>query len=320
MNALPPTLIRFEVELERAIRSELAYARSRRRRRLGLGLVGSLAAVAMIALGILTVLPGREPAVVHPAAAQSIVRRAAVALTLPSGTILHVDLAGRQLNGDGSVVRWHSESWQQNAAPYAQRQVETGPDGRTVETAVADSVLQLYDPARNTIYTNPPKPPPLDIRPGPRPGTYVIRVPNVSGKIVERVIIGDPEDLQGLRQDPTQERPETDPFRKQALALLNSGHAHVNGHITLEGRAAIRIVSGNGHATYVVDARTYDPLELRTTGAGGGTILRFRAYEKLAPTHANEALLSLAAAHPGATVDRSSAAYQAAYSRLFPGG
>jgi hypothetical protein len=320
MNALPPILVRYEVELEQAIRGELARARSRRRRSLGVRLVGCLAAAAVIALGILTVLPGREPAVVHPAAAQSIVRRAAVALTPSSGSILHVDLVGRQENGDGTVVSWQSESWQQNATPYARRQIETGPDGRTVETALDDGVLQLYDPATNTIYTNAPKPPPLDIRPGPRPGTFVIRVPNVSGKIVERVIIADPDDLRRLRAGLTQQRPAEDPFRTQALALLNSGHARVDGHMNVDGRQAIRIISANGHTTYLVDARTYDPLQLRTTGAVGGTTLRFRAYDELSSTHANKALVSLAAAHPGATVDRSSTAYQAAYNRLFPGG
>jgi hypothetical protein len=319
MNALPPTLVRYEIELEQAIRGELARARSRRRRKLGVRLAACLAAAAVIALGILTALPGREPSVVHPAAAQSIVRRAAVALTPASGSILHVDIVGRQENGDGTVVTWHSESWQQNAAPYARRQIETGPEGRTVETALDDGVLQLYDPAKNTIYTNAPKPPPLDLKPGPRPGTFVIRVPNVSGKIVERVIIAGPDDLRRLREGPTRQRPE-DPFRTQALALLNSGHARVDGHRNVDGREAIRVVSANGHTTYLVDARTYDPIELRTTGAGGGTTLRFRAYDELPSTHANKALLSLAAAHPEATVDRSSAAYQAAYSRLFPGG
>ena len=50
------------------------------------------------------------------------------------------------------------------------------------------------------------------------------------------------------------------------------------------------------------------------------TRLRFEAYEVLPATDANEALLSLAAQHPSATVDRDPAHYQAAEMRMFPHG
>jgi hypothetical protein len=320
MNTLPPALERYELQLEQAIRSELARVRRRRRRKLAVRLVGPLAAAGVIALGILSVLPGREPAVVRPAAAQSVVRRAIVALTPSPSSLLHVHIVGRQDNRDGSVVTWQSESWEENVAPFARRQIETIGDGHSVETSFTDGVIQLYDPAKNTIYTNPPKPHPLDFKPGPRPGTYVVRVPHVGGGFVERVIAADADDLRRLQEGLTRQRPEEDIFRTQALALLRSGQARIDRQARIDGRDAIRIAAKDGHMTYLIDAETYDPIELRTTGAGGGTTIRFRAYEQLPSTQTNRALLSLSGAHPGATVEPRPAAYAAAYKRLFPGG
>jgi hypothetical protein len=63
-----------------------------------------------------------------------------------------------------------------------------------------------------------------------------------------------------------------------------------------------------------------DPIEWRTTGDGGGTILRFVVYERLPSTASNRALLSLTEQHPGARIDRDPAHYQEASARLFPNG
>ena len=73
------------------------------------------------------------------------------------------------------------------------------------------------------------------------------------------------------------------------------------------------------HTTYFVDPQSYRPVELRTRGTDGGTALRFRTYETLALGE-HRALLSLAAQHPGARIDRDTADYQAAQGRLFPNG
>jgi hypothetical protein len=70
----------------------------------------------------------------------------------------------------------------------------------------------------------------------------------------------------------------------------------------------------------VVDGRTYAPIELRTRGTGGGTVLRFVAYEALPLDEQTETLLSIAAQHPGAPVVRDAAAYDAAQRRLFAKG
>jgi hypothetical protein len=75
------------------------------------------------------------------------------------------------------------------------------------------------------------------------------------------------------------------------------------GHRTLDGQDTIEIASADGHTTYFVDPGSYRPVELRTRGTDGGTALRFRTYETLDPG-ADASLLSLAAQHAGAPIDR----------------
>jgi hypothetical protein len=110
-----------------------------------------------------------------------------------------------------------------------------------------------------------------------------------------------------------------DKFRGLALELLGTGKAHVAGHESVGGRDALRIVGTEG-ATYVVDARTYAPIEFRTRGTGGGTVLRFVAYERLPLTASSRRLLSISAAHGGAPVVRDRAAFRALQARLFAHG
>jgi len=110
-----------------------------------------------------------------------------------------------------------------------------------------------------------------------------------------------------------------DVFREQALAALRAPSTRAVGHVTIDGREALKIVVSSS-VTYLVDAQTYDPIEWITKGDGGGVTLRFAAYELLQPTAANQALLSLTAQHPGATVDTSAQDYTTATSRLYPHG
>ena len=72
--------------------------------------------------------------------------------------------------------------------------------------------------------------------------------------------------------------------------------------------------------TFLVDARDYTPIELRTRGTGGGTVLRFPVYERLPINADTRRLLSISAAHGGAPVVRDPAAYEAAMRRAFPHG
>jgi hypothetical protein len=99
--------------------------------------------------------------------------------------------------------------------------------------------------------------------------------------------------------------------------MLRSPRAKVSKQ-SRDGRSVLRI--DTGRAAYLVDGRTYTPIELRTRGTTGGTVLRFTAYESLPLSAATEKLLSIAAQHPGAPVVRDAAAYDAAVQRLFPNG
>ena len=285
-------------------------------------------------------------------------RRAAVAIARSPETILHVDLAGSQTNPDGSIVSWHDESWQQESPPYDRRQIETGPDGSATESATTKNREELYDPKTNTIYVRPllvADPPDLPARARPETGTFVLRLhpapQNVQpGVDVRPLVVISARQAKALRKGtdvvafrisqkngvttasvtvvpapprPPAESTTPDPtsaaFRDQILALLNSGGAHVVGHRTIDGQDVIEIDSADGHTTYLVDPGSYAPVELQTRGTGGGTTLRFRAYEKL-ELEGNGSLLSLGAQHPTARVDRDPAHYQAAMARLFSKG
>jgi hypothetical protein len=93
---------------------------------------------------------------------------------------------------------------------------------------------------------------------------------------------------------------------------------HEDGRVTVEGRAAIRLVSDDGTVTLLVDADTYEPIEWRVSEEGRSAVTSFPTYERLPATEANAALLSLRARHADATVDDDPARYQAALERLNP--
>ena len=321
MSSLPPTLVRFESQLEQAIQRD----RSRQSRRRVLRVAVAGAAVAAVAFGILNTLPVDEP---------SLVDRAAAAFAVGDDTILHVQILGRQANPDGSVVTWHDESWQDRAAPFARRAIQIGPEGIPAESSGVGDRLELYDAETNTIYVGDeaaavfrrqPR-----LAPGPRPGTsvvtvteYVIRPGRKPRARTARVVMST-EEAQRLVERSAAARagddePFEEPFREQILHLLDS-RAIEDGRVMIDGREAVRIVSQDGHTTYLVDAETYAPLELRTTGDGGEVTLTFLVYEELPRTAANEALLSLSAQHPTARVNRDAVDYQAAESRLYPHG
>jgi hypothetical protein len=200
----------------------------------------------------------------------------------------------------------------------------------------------------------------LFLTPGPRPGTYVAHptmylvhrngtfrvVPGKRGSVVitarqaKELRAGtarlswkrssSPDALNGHaltvvnRPSPASSQDGADPsssdFRSQILALLQSGGASVVGHATVDGRDTLEIRSADAQTTYYVDPGTYDPVELDTTGTDGGTSLRFTTWEELPATDANDALLSLTAQHPSATVDHNQADYLAAERRVFPNG
>ena len=186
MNTVPASLSSYRQLLEDAIRHDLATHRARRRRTVvRLALAG--AAASGLALAVVGAVSSHAPWAVGPASAESIVRRAAAAVGETPGTILHVDMTGTQRNPDGSTVTWRDESWQLESAPYSRRQIETGPDGSTVESGSGREGDQVYDAARNTIYIDPRQdaqtPAQLNtprVERGPRPGAYTVRMGKAS--------------------------------------------------------------------------------------------------------------------------------------------
>jgi hypothetical protein len=288
-NGLPPALDRFGPRLERAVSRDLA--RSSRRTRL----VGGAVAVAVVAAAVFAGiaafggLGAGGPKGVTPANALD---KAAAALETPAGVIVHVHMVGEQM-----------------AAAAESDSGDTTNAGTTDAGSVtwSDESWQLTS-APNTRRQ-------IEKGPGsPRAETGVVDGRNALYDAATDTVYtgGDPYDSKGMAG-------EADGFRQKALEALKSGGAHVAGHVTVDGRDALRIVV-SADEEYLVDAQTYDPIEWITRGTSETATLRFVAYEKLPLTPQNEDLVDIKAQHPGAIVDSDPAHYQQAMSRLFPNG
>jgi hypothetical protein len=299
VNSLPPSLVDFRRQFERAVERDLA----RRSRVRPLGLRGAVVVTAAAAAGV-----GLSSLGVFGTHAPSIVERASAALAVQEGTILHVVMVGHQDNGDGTTSTWRDESWQSTSAPYERRQIEHVGADPVTETSSAGEAEAIYDSTTNTVYTRE--------APASLPATgKLLRWKTIDGK-VHRVIVN------GGRPAPpkTQTDPIAEPFRREVLELLRSGGAREDGHVTRAGRDAVRIVGNSGNATYFVDAKTYDPIEFRTVGERGSTSLRFDVYETLQLNASTRTLLSVVAQHPDARVSTNLSEFTAAQQRLFPHG
>jgi len=324
MTALPPSLDRFGGELENAVGRDLRRRHTRRRVVRGAAV---LAVAGAVALGLLNGLTGGGP---------SVVQRAAAALESDGG-ILHYRMDAEQQNGDGTSVTWHSETWQLRVDPFTRRQIEVGSDGIRAESVTQGDTNELYDARTGTIYIatseqlRAARMPKIEIVSKSRlerltgsthvSAAYVMR--NGAGAVK---VIATAQGAKRLRRQVARERakessgPAVDEFRAGILALLDSGRVRVTGHVTVDGRDAIRLESLAGTKVYVVDAATYDPIEWTTTGNGGSVTLRFPVYEQLPVDTESLKLLDLEAQHPDAQVVRGADAYSKAEARLYPHG
>jgi outer membrane lipoprotein-sorting protein len=327
MNQLPPTLDRFGGELENAVRRDLG--RRRRRRHMMRGAV-VLAVVSAAALGLLSALGTGGP---------SVVERAAAALQTSGDSILHFRFDATQQNGDlGTVATWTQETWQLRVAPFTRRQISVdGTDGIRAESVTSGDTNELYDSSDDTIYVATSE----QLRAARMPTIEIVSKAklekltgsaHVSAAYVMRngigavKVIATEEGAKRVRQQIARERAQEstgvlpDEFRAEVLALLESGQVRVVGHVTVDGRDAIKLESLDGRKIYVVDASTYDPIEWTTRGTDGGVTLRFSAYEELPVDDASLKLLDLQAQHPNAQVVHDVNAYMAAEKRLYPHG
>jgi hypothetical protein len=234
------------------------------------------AAVGAVAVGALTLAPGQG---------QSAIARATAALTNQSDSILHVVLVDTHTGPDGTSSTQRIESWGQTVAPFGLREIQAG-DGRTIETATVNGQSQIYDPQSNTVYTSE-----LGAA-GPPAGK---QAPPGKGVAVEA-------------------GSEGDRYKQKILGLLASGNVREDGHVTVDGRDAIRIVSSDGTATLAVDASTFEPIEWSVSDGSGTDVAHFPTYERLPGS--DTGLLDLTVQHPSATVDSNPADYQAAVARI----
>lgn len=285
MTQLPPSLVSFRAQLEDAVRADtgvmdtpaerppsaarldgqLGDAIDRRRRRRRSGIRAAALAAAALIATAVVVVGGPF----GRGSSASAVERAQAVVAGSDGEILHV-VAVTTLTGPGGVTdRSRSEMWQRNAPPYDHREIGFGADGTSGrELGSAQGRPQYYDPSTDTLHTTSPEAP-------------VFEPSGLNGEITGQGLV------------------------EKMRALLKKGAAHEDGHVTVDGRDAIRIVADA--LTIVVDAETYQPIEWQFDGpAAGGrydtSTTRIETYEWLPDTPANRALVSVAAQHPGAVV------------------
>jgi hypothetical protein len=246
--------------------------RRRRRARVVRPLAGAVTLAAVGGVLAATLLSSGGP---------SIVERAEAALAAPSGQPLHMVMVGRTTTADGRVVSWRDEEWLVSGSVSPRRAVQTSADGRRFETAMTnDGLAEFYDPASNTIYAAP-----VLLPQGSGPGSKAGEDAGLARRLLS-----------------PQER---------VKLLLAGGDLREDGHVSVDGRDAVRLVTAEGDVTYLVDPDTYVPIELNAKFDDGGDVdLRFPVYEELSPSAVSGGAFSLQAQHPGATLKIDKLAYE----------
>lgn len=347
-EALPSSLLRFGDALERAIENELRGAPIRRRPgRLTLKLALVPVAAGLAAFAIVSSLASRA---VPSAWASQVLGRAASVLVRSDSprTILHIALTETltplAVKGSASNVAMFTEDgWLQQGPPYRQRVLVRPDEGHVYETG---STPGIYDVTANVLHVGPRFPvgsPRYTVLPGPRAGTFRVRVklPHGYDTVTESagtvralrsgadqlgVAIGwnghsqqtfpiiTPKSRRTESAQQVQPNASSALFATQLRAVLASGHARVTGPTTIDGHSAIEIVAphpSSGPAmTYYVDPHTYAPVELDIYGFDSVkdlTRIRFRAYQAIPLAgHAKLLRFTLPA---NARVDRKAADY-----------
>ena len=140
---LPPSLERFEADLEVAVTRDLART-SRRRRGRRVRAVFATSAAAVLALAVVAVAPERG--------GESAVARAAAVLAADRDGILHMETVERATGPGGAIAPVRLERWQAGAD---WRTIQT-QDGVRRESSMVGGVFQFYDAERETIYEMAP--------------------------------------------------------------------------------------------------------------------------------------------------------------------
>jgi hypothetical protein len=299
-------LVRFEAPLADAIERDLRPRRSHRISKRVVRLSLTAAVAAGVALGALSLVTGNGP---------SAVARAAAALQLTDGTILHMDMTVDQPGSGGTSSSFREETWQEASAPFAFRSVRTQNGVRIDVVSRADGSSEFYDATTNTVYSitgqdrrfleqpRPVSPPPPRATLRPAPATAPLPI--------------GPPSLNPAPEPGTQNQAEA-PFRQRVLGILQSGEVSEAGHVSVDGRDALKLASADGTVTILVDPQTYDPILWTMAGGptGPGLTAHFSLYERIPDTQQSATLFDLRAQHPDARLDTNPADYATALARL----
>ena len=258
-----------------------APRRARRRRRTALRIVVLTGAVAAAAFVVANVASTGNGSAVSPAQAKTMIRRARAALVLPPGAILEEDAVTAVTAAGGATSTSEFHEWLSTSPPYDNRQIIIQNRNLQWEQATINGRLDLYDPATDTVYLAPASAP-----------HQVPDNPNWNSALAE------------------------------VQYLLGQPSVTVNPNAMLDGAPAIEFTSDGGRFSYWASPSDYGPLQSEDRqdslpdGQRAVGITRYPIERVLTGASASPNVLSLQAQHPGATVDHSSAAYQAALWRL----
>lgn len=313
------------------------------RRRMLLGAAASVALIGAVAGVVLTV---RQAGSGDSAWGQRVLRAAEIALPKPApNTIVHISVtqtmtAGARGNSHLLVPTLDAEGWFQQGAPYHSVTREQVPG----QTPTWQTGSRVYQPATNRVYVHPPFPssrPRFTAIKTDQGRTRTLRIVTIYGPVRATVtaaqlralrtgadliewsefwnghklglgatVIRTASSSASLDQQPSSTSLS---FPAQLHRLLQSGHAHVVGRVSVDGRSAIKIaisgVPGYQRSTYYVDPETYKPIELDNYGVGPNDLTRLVFHiDKQLPLKHNTRLLRLHTA-AGTTIDHSPDGY-----------
>jgi hypothetical protein len=323
----------FDAELLARVRSTPLAARSVARRPIVLPVAAGVTVVATAAVLFI----GGPGGTGGPSSADAITQTLHW-LDPPDGTILHAKSV--ETGGAQTLTR---EFWQSADDSTLRREVFQG--AQSFETEGDDT---FYVPATNTIYDGPKGP--AEDGTGNSVEARQKRAENTAAEDAAKAAKLQAEgkapveadegakpaqssDTQRAKaseaaaedlQRPDEEMPVGDPVVVKVRMLLEDDRMTVAGRELHDGVEAwairLRPVDGEPEWTLWVSAADGKPLELRDPGRAGraAQVIRWSTYEVLPGTAANEAQLSLTAAHPDARVVHDPAQVDAARNELWP--
>lgn len=351
----------------RVLLANVPVSRSRRtpRRRRGLTLAGvasGAAAATVVALnlvpsggGVSNVL-GQAGVLVSPARAAQIIARVQHQLThFSPNDIIEFKVISHQ-TGPRQAFTWSQSQWESTSSPYRELVTLTSSNSSQTgfqnysEGTTAQDIIQLYDPAGNTIY-EPLAKPAWRLTPGAQAGTWTLTVPRAvlytelarslpaALRGTERLTISDAQAraLRSGAKEVVYEHPY--PASTQKFSIFTqprigtypnvTGYGHpeapaswVSGlktrgvRVRLHGQSAIEITSKQNPTTYWFSAATLYPLKSVTRYGKTVVTSRYTVYKVLSGAAASTSLLSLRQAHPTARTVVGERAFYAAQKRL----